>query len=204
MNWSDVGRIVGRAAPVVGGLLAGPAGASVGSLLAATLGVDPTPESVDAALGRDPEALAKIQELQINAKVQLQQLAVTAEQNRMSAEAAQYAAEAGDRANARQLAAQQPNDMVRPTITFLMIGGSIFIVVAVMTGWALDVITNVTAALTVGNVMGMWFMMTKEVIGFWFGMTKESQKQSAAITDFAMAPGSVSKPDPLTKQTDGR
>lgn len=204
MNWTDVGRLVGRSAPIVGALLGGPAGASVGSLVASALGVDPTPDSVDAALGRDPEAFAKIAELQINAKVQLQQLAVTAESNRLQADAAQYAAEAGDRANARDLAAKQPQDVVRPVLTMVMLGGSLFIVVAVLLGWALEAIKDVNAALTVGMVVGSWLTMTKEVMGFYFGMTKESQKQNAAVTDFAMAPGTVTKPDPLTKQTDGR
>lgn len=195
MNWSEIGNIVGKAAPMVGTLLGGPAGAAVGALVASALDVPGDPESVSAALSASPDALAKITELQINAKVQLQQLAVTTEQNRLNAEGAQYAAEAADRNSARTLAAAQPNDHVRPVITFIMLGASIFIIVAVMTGLALDVITNVTAALTVGNVMGSWFMMTKECLGFWFGMTKESQKQSAAITDFAVSPGTVSKPD---------
>jgi hypothetical protein len=163
--------------------------------LASALGVDATPESVDAALGRDPEALAKIQELQINAKVQLQQLAVTAESNRMQAEAKQYSAEAADRNSARELAAKQPNDLVRPALTFIMLGGSLFVIVAVLLGWATEVLRDVTAALTVGTVLGLWLGMTKEVMGFWFGMTKESQKQSAAITTFAVTPGTVSKPD---------
>jgi hypothetical protein len=57
------------------------------------------------------------------------------------------------------------------------------------------VIRDPTAALTVGTVLGLWLGMTKEVMGFWFGMTKESQKQSAIVTDFAVAPGTVTKPD---------
>lgn len=195
MNWSEIGSIVGKAAPMVGTLLGGPAGEAVGALVASALDVPGDPDSVNGALATNPDALAKVTELQINAKVQLQQLAVTAEQNRLLADGAQYAAEAADRNSARTLAAAQPNDHVRPVITFVMLGGSIFIIAAVMTGWALDVITNVTAALTVGNVMGSWFMMTKECLGFWFGMTKESQKQAAAITDFAVSPGTVSKPD---------
>lgn len=141
------------------------------------------------------EALARVQELQINARVQLEQLAVTAESNRLQAEAAQYSAEAADRDSARKLAAAQPHDFVRPTLTFIMLGGSLFVVVAVLIGWANDVIRDPTAALTVGTVLGLWLGMTKEVMGFWFGMTKESQKQSAIVTDFAVAPGTVTKPD---------
>lgn len=195
MNWSDIGNVVGKAAPLVGTLLGGPAGAAVGAMVANALNVPNDPEAVNSVLLGNPDALVKIQELQINAKVQLQQLTVTAAENELKYANAQYDAEAADRDSARKLAALQPSDRVRPTITFIMLGGSIFIIVAVMTGWALDVITNVTAALTVGNVMGSWFMMTKECLGFWFGMTKESQKQSAVITDFAVSAGTVSKPD---------
>lgn len=195
MNWSDIGNIVGRAAPMVGTLLGGPAGAAVGSLVASALGVNNDPDAVNSALANDPEALVKIQELQLNAKVQLQQLAVSLETTRIQADGAQYAAEAADRDSARQLAAKQPNDLVRPLLTMVMLGGSLFTVVAVLLGWALDAIKDVNAALTVGMVIGSWLTMTKEVMGFWFGMTKESQKQNAIVTDFATQPGTVSKPD---------
>lgn len=195
MNWSDIGSMVGRAAPIVGTLLGGPAGAAVGALVASALNVPNDPDSVNVALAANPEAIARVQELQINARVQLEQLAVTAENNRLQAEAAQYSAEAADRDSARKLASQQPNDMVRPILTFVMLGGSLFVVVAVLIGWATDAIKDPVASLTIGMVLGLWLGMTKEVMGFWFGMTKESQKQSAIVTDFAVAPGTVTKPD---------
>lgn len=195
MNWSDIGNIVGRSAPIVGTLLGGPAGAVVGALVASALNVPNDPDAVNVALAGNPDAMVRITELQTNARLQLEQLAVTAENNRLQAAGAQYAAEAADRDSARKLASQQPHDLVRPTLTFIMLGGSLFVVVAVLIGWANDVIRDPTAALTVGTVLGLWLGMTKEVMGFWFGMTKESQKQSAAITDFAVAPGTVTKPD---------
>jgi len=195
MNWSDIGNIVGKAAPVVGTLLGGPAGGMVGAMVANVLNVPNDPEAVNSVLLGNPDALVKIQELQINAKVQLQQLAVTAAENELKYANAQYDAEAADRDSARKLAGQQPRDLIRPAITFIMLLGALFIVVAIITGWAMEVITNTTAALTVGSVMSTWFMMTKEVMGFYFGMTRESQKQSAAITDFAVTPGTVKGPE---------
>ncbi len=193
MNWSDIGGIVGRAAPIVGTLLGGPAGAAVGALVASALNVPNDPDAVNVALAGNPEAMVRIQELQLSAQVELEKLAVQVETVRLQAAGAQYSAEAADRDSARKLAASQPRDFVRPTLTFIMLCGSLFVVVAVLIGWANEVIKDPTAALTVGTVLGLWLGMTKEVMGFWFGMTKESQKQSAAITDFATAEGTVTK-----------
>ena len=195
MNWFDIGSMVGRAAPLVGTLLGGPAGAAVGALVASALNVPNDPGAVNAALAGNPDAMVRIAELQTNARVQLEQLSVQIETVRIQAEGAQYVAEAADRDSARQLAGKQPNDMVRPALTFIMLGGSLFVVIAVLIGWANEVIKDPTAALTVGTVLGLWLGMTKEVMGFWFGMTKESQKQNAIVTDFATSAGTVSKPD---------
>ena len=195
MNWSDIGNIVGRAAPMVGTLLGGPAGAAVGALVASALNVPNDPESVNAALAGNPDALVKIQELQINAKVQLQQLAVTAENNRLQAEGAQFAAEAADRDSARKLAAQQPNDLIRPAVTIILLLGALSILVCIFTGIGLEALQNPVAASTISLLIGLWFSELKQTLGFYFGMTKESQKQNAIVTQFAVEPGTVTKPD---------
>lgn len=195
MNWSDIGSIVGRAAPMVGTLLGGPAGAAVGALVASALNVPNDPESVNAVLAGNPDALVRVQELQTNARVQLQQLAVTAENNRLQAEGAQFAAEAADRDSARQLAAKQPNDIIRPAITIILLVGALSILVCIFTGVGLEALQNPVAASTISLLIGLWFSELKQTLGFYFGMTKESQKQSAVITDFAVTPGSVTKPD---------
>ena len=195
MNWSDIGNIVGRAAPMVGILLGGPAGAAVGALVASALNVPSDPESVNAALAANPDALVKIQELQINAKVQLQQLAVTAENNRLQAEGAQFVAEAADRDSARKLAAQQPNDLIRPAVTIILLLGALSILVCIFTGIGLEALQNPVAASTISLLIGLWFSELKQTLGFYFGMTKESQKQNAIVTQFAVEPGTVTKPD---------
>jgi len=195
MNWSDIGNMVGKAAPVVGTLLGGPAGGMVGGLIASALNVSPDPDSVNAALVRDPDALLKVQELQINAKVQLEQLAVTAENNRLQAEGAQFAAEAADRDSARQLAAKQPNDLIRPAITIILLVGALSILVCIFTGVGLEALQNPVAASTISLLIGLWFSELKQTLGFYFGMTKESQTQNAIVTQFAVEPGTVTKPD---------
>lgn len=67
MNWSEVGDFVGEAAPMVGTLLGGPAGAAVGTMVAGSLNVDADPVTVVAVLAGDPDAMVKMQEFQVNA-----------------------------------------------------------------------------------------------------------------------------------------
>jgi hypothetical protein len=43
MNWSKVGDIAGKALPVLGTVLGGPAGGTVGAMIAGALGVEDDP-----------------------------------------------------------------------------------------------------------------------------------------------------------------
>lgn len=197
MDWKDVAGVVGKAAPILGGILGGPAGAAVGSLVATALGTDATPDAVSTALLGDPDAAVKLKELEVNSKVQLQQLAVSAEQNRLQAAAAQYAAEASDRDSARKLAAQQPKDWVRPSITVLLLLGAGGIVFFVFSGMADTLLRDATASLTIGTIVGYWFNELKQVLAFWFGTTGESQRTNAEVRQFAVSPGTVTV-EPIT------
>lgn len=194
MDWKDLAGVVGKAAPILSGILGGPAGAAVGGLVATALGTDSTPDAVSTALLADPQAAIKLKELETNSRVQLQQLAVTAEQNRLQAAAAQYAAEASDRDSARKLAAQQPNDKVRPTITAVLLVGALGIVYFVFSGLADGLLRDATASLTVGTVIGYWFNELKQTLAFWFGTTGETQRANAEVRQFAVSPGSVTVP----------
>jgi hypothetical protein len=191
MDWKDVAGVVGKAAPILGGILGGPAGAAVGGLIATALDTDATPDAVSTALLGDPDAAVKLKELEVNSKVQLQQLAVSAEQNRLQAAAAQYAAEASDRDSARKLAAQQPKDWVRPSVTVLLLLGAGGIVFFVFSGMADTLLRDATASLTIGTIVGYWFNELKQVLAFWFGTTGEAQHANAEVRQFAVSPGTV-------------
>jgi hypothetical protein len=194
MDWKDIAGKVGAVAPLLGSLLGGPAGSLVGSVVASALGSASDPASVETALLASPEALARVREVESNNRVELERLAYQAEATRLQAEQAVYAAEAADRASARELAAKQPNDLVRPSIVFLLLVGALFVLVAVTLGWAREVMADATMSLTLGTVIGYWFNEMKGVMGFYFGMTKDASVQAKTITDFAVTPGSVSKP----------
>jgi len=65
-DWKDVGSLISGAAPVLAGILGGPAGAVVGAagaMVASFLGVEPEPDSVASAV-RDPATLVRLKELE--------------------------------------------------------------------------------------------------------------------------------------------
>lgn len=190
ISWESVGRSLADAAPYVGSLLAGPAGGAVGALIAQELGTGQDPASVAAALAGNPEAAARVRELELNARVQLQQLAVTATKNQMDAEQAVFAAEVADRDSARKLAAQQQRDWIRPFIVVVLLAGAIGIAACVFM-FADQIHMDAQSALTAGTVLGFWFNELKQVLGFYFGSTKDSNQQVKTITQFAIEDGAV-------------
>ena len=65
MNWKSVSATVGKFAPVVGTALGGPAGAAIGTMVAAALGVADSPDAVDLAIKNDPQAALKLREFEL-------------------------------------------------------------------------------------------------------------------------------------------
>jgi hypothetical protein len=171
MDWSDLKGIVGKAAPVVGTLLGGPAGAAVGGLIAAALGTDSTPDAVSAALIGNPDAIVKVQELQTNAKIQLQQLAVTAEANRLA-----------DVQSARARQSANPNDK---TPQFLAWGVTIgFFGTLLLVAFArMEPATQNLLLVMTGTLSTAWVA----IISYYFGSSKDSTNQTKMIADVGYA-----------------
>lgn len=193
MNWKDLATSVADAAPVLGGLLGGPAGAAVGSIIASTLGTENTPDAVDKAIKANPDAALKLAEIQENTKVQLQQLAVQAESNKMQAQFNLYQAEASDRDSARKLAAQQPKDWVRPAITMILLLGAIGITMYILSGVSENLLKDSNATLLIGTLVGYLFSELKQATAFWFGQTKDSATQAETITRLSISPNLFNK-----------
>lgn len=200
MNWKSIGQKIGSAAPTLGLILGGPAGAAAGTLVAAALGTDSSPDAVAVALERDPNAMVKLKELQLAQEAKLQELLISAEKNRMEMEAAQYAAEVKDRESARVYAATQPNDYVRPLITFTLLIGAILILGLIFSGVAKDLLTDPTATLTIGTVIGFWFNELKQTLAFYFGTTKDGANQTRELMSFATSPGTLTDGTELKKE----
>jgi len=70
MDWKDIGKRISDAAPMLGGILGGPAGAAAGvgiKLLASLFGLsenETTPEKINELLATDPQALIKIKQME--------------------------------------------------------------------------------------------------------------------------------------------
>lgn len=86
MEWKDVAKAVGAAAPILGTLLGGPAGAAIGAIVASGLGVGNTPDEVSQALQINPDAAIKLKQIEFERQIELQKLVVQAESSRLAAE----------------------------------------------------------------------------------------------------------------------
>lgn len=73
MNWDNIKEAVGNSAPILGGLLGGPVGASVGTLISGVLGVKPTPEAVQEELRTNPEAVLKLKQIEVDHKEKIEE-----------------------------------------------------------------------------------------------------------------------------------
>ena len=77
MDWKQVGNaVISVGAPLLGGALFGPAGATVGSIIAGKFGVSPdaTPDQVLTAINGDPDAALKLREIETTHVERLQEL----------------------------------------------------------------------------------------------------------------------------------
>ena len=77
MDWKQVGNTaISVGAPLLGGALFGPAGAAVGSIIAAQFGVSPdaTPDQVLTAIKSDPDAALKLRKIETDHTERLQEL----------------------------------------------------------------------------------------------------------------------------------
>lgn len=129
MDWKDIAGVVGKAAPLLGTLLAGPTGATVGGIVASALGTSASPAEVAQALG-DPAAVVKLRELELAQQAKLQELAA----DQAKAELAAVVQAAGDvNATMRAEAAAEhwPTYTWRPAIGFAVALAIVLAVVSV-------------------------------------------------------------------------
>jgi hypothetical protein len=171
VNWSDIAGAVGKAAPILGTALGGPLGGVAGALIASALGTSNDADAVNTALAADPAALEKLKEAEMANKVQMQQLVITAEQNRLA-----------DVQNARARQSANPKDYTPQ----LLAGGVTLGFFGALTAVMLAPLSNSVHDLLlvmIGALQTAWI----SVISYYFGSSKESAGQTKMIADVGYA-----------------
>lgn len=175
MNWKDIGGLIGKAAPLVGGVLGGPLGAAAGGIIADALGVPAEPASVAKALQSDPAAMAKVIEVQSAERVRLAELAaqtVEAEQTRI-VDLARIDFE--DRASARTREADTHDTVTPRAIAGLVIVGFFGSVGYVLSG---SVGLNGEQGILVGTLVGYVSAKADQVLSYYFGSSASSAQKT--------------------------
>lgn len=158
MSWKSIAEKVGKFAPLAGTLLGGPAGATIGGMVASALGAENTPEAVSVALN-NPDAAVKLKQMELDNKRDMEQLAVE-----------QYKAEVGDRNSARQANKHSIMPAVIVCALTLMVAGSL---------WALLNLpippeNEKICYLMFGALVAKW----GDSIAYWVGTTRSSAQKT--------------------------
>ncbi len=73
--WKRAGRAIGKIAPVLGAVVGGPGGATMGAVISKALGVANSEEAILEAIKVDPNAAVKLREIESSQTVELERLA---------------------------------------------------------------------------------------------------------------------------------
>lgn len=168
MDWKDLGQVVGRAAPMLGTLLGGPAGAAVGSMIASALGTQPTPDAVESAIAGNPDALIKLRQIEANRAIRFQELLTEQAKTEIQAEAA-------DRASARQMQTAQPSRMPALLTTGVGLG---FLITLAALFWVPIPIQNRD---TIVYMCGQLAAAFAACLAFWVGTTRQSENKTQML-----------------------
>lgn len=163
MNWKKISETVGKFAPVAGGLLGGPAGATVGSLVSSALGVENSPDAVLEAVKKDPEAALKLKQMELDHKTDLEQIALDT-----------FKAEAADRSSAREAHRQsRMPGIICIALTFMVAGGAYMLFSMNIPEGNREI-----AYLLFGTLLAKW----GDSIAYWVGTTRSSAQKTSLLT----------------------
>lgn len=160
--WDNIKSLIGSAAPLVGTLIGGPAGAAVGGLLASALGVENTPAAIEQAIKQNPEALVAIRKLESEERVSLKKLALQASAIALD----ERKVELADTQNARAEHKDHWMPSVMTLILAAMVSGMFIALFAFEPPKAYDQVIIMTA----GAVLGAF----GTAVAFWLGSSRSS------------------------------
>lgn len=186
ISWEKVGRTIADAAPALGGVLGGPAGAAAGSLIAATLGTSSDPDAVMEKLRTDPEALLKIRQIEADEREKIRDWQLATVQAYLADTQNARAAHAGN-AGVFKLG-------VVILVTFAAVmAAALWGAYGALTGGITikDPATVAAVSTFIGTLVGYAASNAQQVIGFFYGSSKGSSDKTDAM---AAAIGQLSGP----------
>lgn len=192
MDWKDIAGLVGKAAPILGTVLGGPAGAAVGGLVAAALGVGNSPDEIQKAIATDPEAALKLATLEIEHKTKLQQMLYEHADKMLEAGTAGIQADVDDRKSAREASVQGDTTKHVFWLSVILIAVTLSAeIVAMFHG-----VSENADPLIVGRVLGMLDSAALLVLNFTYGSSSGSKRATELLAKSSPAaePNVVSAP----------
>ena len=180
MQWGDVVKTIGGAAPVLGSLF-GPGGTAVGAvagaglkLVAQALGCSPDQDAITQAIATDPQAAEKIREFEMNNKLELQKLVI----QQMGLELADVAS-----ARSRQVEHEKAtgkSDINLYVLAWVIMGGFIGAIIGMV------VMATVYPAVNLNNpllniLFGSLATDAGMVVAFFFGSSRGSERKTELL-----------------------
>lgn len=165
MEWKDVAGAVGKAAPLLGTLLGGPAGAALGGIVASVLGTSNSPDAVSQALAANPDAAVKLQALETARATRFQELA--AEQA-----LADLQASTADRASARDREVKAGDTLTPRTLAFAVTVGFFGVLAWLLIVGKPDAGGDALLVM-LGALGGAW----SAIVAYYFGSSAGSQRK---------------------------
>jgi len=167
MDWKDIAGMVGKAAPILGTLVGGPAGAAIGGLIGSALGTAATPDAIKNAIAADPEAALKLQMLVETNKAQLEALLITHSET-------MYAAEVADRGSARDASVKGgtavPLFVLSVVLLVLCLGSEVAVL---FKGYPPGI-----PDLVIGRVLGLLDSVALMILAFYYGSSSSSNRKT--------------------------
>lgn len=162
MNWQGVKELIGKAAPLVGTALAGPAGGAVGAMLANVLGTEPDAAAVAQAIQQDPEALVKLKQFEFENEQHIRDLAFKTLQVELT-----------DKANARSV----HHDSRMPAIITLLMTVIVGALLVALFWIEIPDGNKDVAFMMLGQAVTLWAAS----VTYWVGTTRSSSDKSKLL-----------------------
>ena len=158
MGWDSIKETVGKYAPIAGSLIGGPAGGTIGTLIAGLLGVENTPNAVEKELKLNPQAVLTLKQFDHQYRTKLAELSFLTLKNELS-----------DKQNAR---IAHKDHWMPATITIVLALMVVGIFCALAWG-SIPEKYNEVLLLLVGQVTGAF--MTS--VAYWLGTSRSSKEK---------------------------